>query len=439
MSQGDRIRTQAGLRRITLTGPSALAGETEFSDAIKKLRSESSWSVRLNRMLQPRSEPPRGLFGFAMFPWVLTDGTAGHNTIAVTDRPLKLGPTTKQYYSATIEGVPVNYALDAALVTNNEERYVNEAIYALIALGYTKCYLTIDTTDFIYGDSFAAAIVAAALSPSQDLLITGGISLDPNNNILLTPVGKIGAKVAYAVDSGIPIIAPYENDTVILRESVEGTAAVTMGDIVLGLLTQTPTLVLVANATELMLALSFMKATKSDPVGQTEQVEYQRIVTESQQKSSQILTERDQYKAEGKTPTQLEQIKNMSFDISLPNGTTMPFRLFDPLTWDQYEDVVYAPNDRDSKGLGLTRAKMLNFIQQGAVDRLRGIAQAVMSKTRSGRQPRRSKQGKSRIAPYKQPPATQIASIIARLRPGPQPPQPVTPPQAQGDVSGMEE
>lgn len=353
------------------------------------------------------------------FPWVLPDSqVAGVSMVYVTDQPMTLPERNRPKYFKYIYDTRVFY-IDEYLVDKNEPKYIKEAAVALAMSNRDIVFLTTDASNFIYGDSFSLAVVAAILCPSLLTAVSGGISLQLSGTLAAMPVGLITDKLKATVANNLILIAPVEQPTTDLRSNTAGTEVVSLSDVLGASLESTPALITILSVPELFLAQTFVSASAKTPIGLEETREKERAIEQSRQIGAQKQAIREEHNIEGLAMDELQPIISRTHDIDVPGFGPMPVPLQDITWWQDRDPSLSTPPSE--KGMGISMERIQRLITTGDIPRLKGIAMGILSREMSAARKReggrpKKKASTSRLPQFKRPKQSQISSLIDRLK-----------------------
>lgn len=378
------------------------------------------WTPALDTAIRGQPTPARN--SCQMFPFVdRTENAAGMARIYVTTQPVSVpGRDSPSYHRVTMTHFTItpeetmSFYIDDQLVVDNTPAYVQELLLPLATYNLNGVYVTTDAPAPIYGDSCAAALLAAIIQPTPMAAVTGGLAPTSTNCLTITPVGDLPLKIQAALDEDLVIIAPPERVTNELYTTTAGSAVAHVCDVLTGTLSETPTVIVAGSTTELLVALTFVRASRSTPIGPEEQAAKEATIRENRDRQTAIEQDRREFDQTAKTPQELAELRAREFPVTAPGVPTQNVPLLDPAWWNTNAATLETP---PPAGMGIPMDRIRANITLGNVRRLAGIAVGLLS--RINRQQRRPRSGgrPQRRAPYKTPaPATQLGELLTRLR-----------------------
>lgn len=408
------------------------------AEVAKGVYADRGWSVVMTSVVTGRDfkiQRPKDAQGYRpevhpatmqAFPWVSADtGASGVSNIYCTSMPMTTPDRSVVKYHACQMVLPesnepyIAFYIDERLVKGNKPEYVSELAGVIELFNLQYSFVTTDALAPIFGDSMSAALLASIMFPSLGAAVTGGVRALGSNSLGLSPVGLLNAKAQAAMDAGLILICPPEAVSDSWRTGTTGTPCVTVQDIMLGILTETPRIIMAANMLELYIACTFVEASKNAPLSEEEAQAQASEKAANISKQKEVLDSRASNATAGKTEEQIAAIADQTFTVEVPGMDNQPIPLLSEKWWSDHQATLTVPAAQ--RGIGSSMNKVRDLIAAGNVGRLTGLAKAVLSreaKSAKGGGKVRSAltTARSRLPAFKQPRSADLANLIARIQ-----------------------
>jgi hypothetical protein len=354
------------------------------TDAFKGSADIKNGSIPLHRVMVGLQAPGEGWSRFVMVN--MDDPTSDAGLVAelcLSKTPLfwesKGASRTPGYHTISMSATSKFY-LDERFDEVNLDQYIQEAANVMKLLGLKDYYVTLLVDEDVFGDSFALSLYMAAYNLHVGFAATGGIEYT-NGEILIKPVSHIQEKYVAASKQQLTLLAPITEETTRYRLKMSMSDCANVQDILNAGLSSTPTMIIVRDAVQAVVAAEYVALTRKPKAYTPEEVlADQDLRNKNMTEQAMILAERSNdafYNSSTesgklvktpKTPEQIEVINSQLETVPLYAGSKNSREVTAPLHdidwWRKYESVITSPPPR---GLNTTLAHILGLNKGGTM------------------------------------------------------------------------